>query len=74
MQLIYRGATYAFQPSEVVPVKAPVTVTHKLIYRGHTYDYQMPIMRGKRTPKIVNWRFSAPCEESGIGTLQPQQA
>jgi hypothetical protein len=66
MQLIYRAASYTFQPIAVSRPKATLTATCELLYLGRSYQYNRPIGQLLQTPKATNWRFAAPIAKAGM--------
>lgn len=61
MQLVYRAASYTFQPT--APALLPVTLTtlHTLLYRGKVYHYRKPAGSSASLSDTLNWRFSRVC-------------
>lgn len=61
MQLVYRAASYTFQPA--APALPPVTLTalHTLLYRGKVYHYRKSAGSSASISHTLNWRFSSVC-------------
>ncbi len=63
MKLIYRGQTFNFQAAPAAPsIKTTSTLIRILIYRGNTYLFKPAVACPTRLPRMINWRYSLPCE------------
>lgn len=71
MKLIYRGQTFNFQAAPAAAIiKTTSTLTRTLIYRGHIYLFKPAVPYPTRLPRLLNWRYSVPCEAAS-GQLNP---
>ena len=73
MQLVYRAASYTFQPT--APALPPVTLTalHTLLYRGKVYHYRKSAGSSAAISRTLNWRFSSICDPQNV-TLKAAHA
>jgi hypothetical protein len=62
MQLFYRGQTFNFQATPAAPSPTSGSLTRNLFYRGQDYRFKTAGAQSTRLPRIVNWRYSLPCE------------
>ncbi len=69
MQLVYRAASYTFQP--VAPALSPTPIAahslpktntlHTLLYRGQAYHSRKSTAPSAPISHTLNWRFSSVC-------------
>lgn len=70
MQLVYRAASYTFQP--VAPALRPTAIAasspqgsptlQTLLYRGQVYHYCQAVSQPISMSHTLNWRFSQVCK------------
>lgn len=65
MQLIYRSNVYNYRRVAPLPTPRSMTVAHTLFYRGQAFIHH-PSAVELVTPKVVNWRFQAPCAQNPV--------
>jgi hypothetical protein len=60
MQLVYRAASYTYQPVAPALLSVKTTTLHTLLYRGQVYHSRKPVPHAP-TARTLNWRFSQVC-------------
>ncbi len=61
MQLVYRAASYTFQPAAPALSLPTIAVLHTLLYRGKVYHHRKPTGQPAPISHTLNWRFKAVC-------------
>ncbi len=61
MQLVYRAASYTFQPVAPALPSVEMTTLHTLLYRGQVYHARKPVTHSAPPSRTLNWRFSTVC-------------
>ncbi|HEY9620019.1 MAG TPA: hypothetical protein V6C78_06605 [Crinalium sp.] len=56
-QLIYRGETYDYTPSEPHPYRQPRAVNWRFQASGEVYGHVSVPVAVYRQPRAVNWRY-----------------